>query len=227
MAEIRYVEGLYRMWDDLRERHPGLLIDNCASGGRRIDLETISRSYPLWRSDSQCCGQAMPVQDQVQTAGLSLYVPLHAGGCWSIDPYCFRSIATTGTNLCPDLAKFSVADARGAFAEMKALRPFYQGDFYPLLEITGSEHGWCAWQFDRPDLGRGFAVAFRRARSPYVTAEIALHGLDAQARYEVILAETFDPQPARTMSGSALARLRVTLDVAPSSVVIRYRKLPE
>jgi len=35
MTEIRYVEGLYEMWDELRAKHPGLLIDNCASGGRR------------------------------------------------------------------------------------------------------------------------------------------------------------------------------------------------
>ena len=208
MAEIRYVEGLYRMWDDLRQRHPGLMIDNCASGGRRIDLETVSRSYPLWRSDTQCCGKAMPVQDQVQTAGLSLYVPLHAGGCWSVDPYCFRSIATTGTSFCPDLAKVPAAEARRAIAEMKALRPLYLGDYYPLLEINASEHGWCAWQFDRPELGRGFAMVFRRAQSQYVTAEIALHGLDAKANYEVIFAETYEPKPARTMSGAELARLK-------------------
>ena len=227
MAEIRYVEGLYRMWDDLRQRNPGLTIDNCASGGRRIDLETVRRSYPLWRSDSQCCGKAMPVQDQGQTAGLSLYVPLHAGGCWGVDPYCFRSIATTGTNLCPDLAKLPAAEARRAIAEMKSLRPLYQGDFYPLLEIDGSERGWCAWQFDRPERGRGFAMVFRRDRSSYVTAEVGLRGLDAKAKYEVILAETYEPKPVRTMDGADLARLRITLDTAPASVLVTYRKLPK
>jgi alpha-galactosidase len=225
MAEIRYVEGLYRLWDDLRLRHPGLMIDNCASGGRRIDLETISRSYPLWRSDTQCCGKAMPVQDQVQTAGLSLYVPLHAAGCWGVDPYCFRSVATMGTHFCGDLARWPAAEARRAIAEMKALRPLYLADFYPLLEINTNEHAWCAWQFDRPELGRGFAMVFRRAQSEYVTAEIALHGLDAKANYEVILAETYKPQPARSMSGSELARLRITLDTAPASVLVTYRKL--
>jgi alpha-galactosidase len=225
MAEIRYVEGLYRMWDELRQRRPGLMIDNCASGGRRIDLETLSRSYPLWRSDTQCCGKAMPVQDQVQTAGLSLYVPLHAGGCWSVDPYCFRSIATTGTSLCPDPAKIPAAEARQAIAEMKALRTLYQADFYPLLEINTSEHAWCAWQFDRPELGRGFAMVFRRAQSRYVTTEIALRGLEAKANYEVVLAEKYEPKPGRTMSGSELARLKITLDTAPASVLVSYRKL--
>ena len=54
MTEIRHIEGLYEFWDELLRRQPGLVIDNCASGGRRIDLETISRSIPLWRSDWQC-----------------------------------------------------------------------------------------------------------------------------------------------------------------------------
>ena len=39
MAEIRYVEGHYRMWDEIRAAYPQLAIDNCASGGRRIDLQ--------------------------------------------------------------------------------------------------------------------------------------------------------------------------------------------
>ena len=60
MTEIRYIEGLYAFWDALRQRHPGLLIDNCASGGRRLDLETISRSAALWRSDFQCIAGLQP-----------------------------------------------------------------------------------------------------------------------------------------------------------------------
>ena len=67
-------------------------------------------------------------------------------------------------------------------------------------------------------------MVFRRAQSEYVTAEIALRGLDAKANYEVTLAETYEPKPARTMSGAELARLRITLDTAPASVLITYRK---
>jgi alpha-galactosidase len=46
MTEIRYIEGLYAFWDGLLERDPNLIIDNCASGGRRIDLETVGRATP-------------------------------------------------------------------------------------------------------------------------------------------------------------------------------------
>jgi len=43
--------ALCAFWDDLLRRHPHLIIDNCASGGRRMDLETMSCSVPLWRTD--------------------------------------------------------------------------------------------------------------------------------------------------------------------------------
>ena len=51
MKEIRHIENLYRFWDYLIERFPEMVIDNCASGGKRLDWETVSRSVPLWRSD--------------------------------------------------------------------------------------------------------------------------------------------------------------------------------
>ena len=49
----------------------------------------------------------------------------------------------------------------------------------------------------------------------------------AATRYEVVVAETYTPQPAHIMSGAELARLRVTLDTAPVSVLVTYRKLPK
>ena len=35
MTQIRHVTGFLAFWDELRRRHPHLLIDTCASGGRR------------------------------------------------------------------------------------------------------------------------------------------------------------------------------------------------
>lgn len=47
ICEIRYISGLYKFWDYLRSEFPNLFIDNCAGGGRRLDLEATSRSIPL------------------------------------------------------------------------------------------------------------------------------------------------------------------------------------
>ncbi len=91
MTEIRYIEGLYAFWDALVARHPGLMIDNCASGGRRLDLETISRSVALWRSDFQCRPDFNPAGMQGQTYGLSSWIPLSAGVARATDAYRFYS----------------------------------------------------------------------------------------------------------------------------------------
>jgi alpha-galactosidase len=229
ITEIRYIEGLYEMWDELLRRHPGLAIDNCSSGGRRIDLETISRSFALTRSDTIGCARPLPAQDQVQSAGLSLYVPLHSSGVWTFDPYCFRSVATTGTTICPNpLAKeFPMAQAKQAIEEIKALRDLWLGDYYPLTDINTSERDWCAWQFDRPEQGRGFAMFFRRSESPDSGMVAGLRGLDPKARYEVSFAETYDVKKTRVMTGEELGKLRVEIGSAPGSLVVTYRRADE
>ena len=51
-AENSYVQGYLEYFDTLLERVPGLIIDSCASGGRRNDLETMRRAIPLHKSDS-------------------------------------------------------------------------------------------------------------------------------------------------------------------------------
>ena len=227
MTEAHYIEGLYALWDDLRKRHPGLLIDNCASGGRRIDLETTRRSFPLWRTDAGGEGKPPPVWQQVQTGGLSLYVPISATSLWSFDPYTVRSGATTGAVLCMNLSdpSFSADDARRAITELKSLRPLTLGDYYPLSAITLDETQWCAWQFDRPELGRGYAVFFRRSASTVSALSAGLHGLEPKAAYEV---KFVDSGTQQTFTGAALAQgLSVVIPAAPGSALIEYRKLPK
>ncbi len=44
--------ALYRLLDELREAHPNLEIETCASGGGRIDLEILTRTDRVWPSDT-------------------------------------------------------------------------------------------------------------------------------------------------------------------------------
>ncbi|MHB1455443.1 MAG: glycoside hydrolase family 36 protein, partial [Armatimonadota bacterium] len=226
ISENMHIQGLYIMWDELRERHPGLWIDNCASGGRRIDLETITRSLPLWRSDTQCAGKSLPTWDQVQTAGLSLYVPLHSASVWSFNPYEWRSVATSGTNLCMDhrAPGFDMKGAKRAIKEAKELRQFWTGDYYPLVDISLDNDKWCAWQFDRSDLGAGFAMYFRRPKCPYIAMASGLHGIDPKAKYEVILV---DSKKKQIMTGKELCKMPIMIEKAPASVLLKYRKMAD
>jgi alpha-galactosidase len=97
MSEIRHIEGLYEFWDELLRRRPGLIIDNCCSGGRRIDLEATLRSIPLWQSDLQCSPAYNPVGTQAQHFGLSQWIPLHSTGAVRIgDTYDAQSALASG-----------------------------------------------------------------------------------------------------------------------------------
>ncbi len=42
----------YRLLDELRERHPGLEIESCSSGGGRVDLGILARTDRVWASDT-------------------------------------------------------------------------------------------------------------------------------------------------------------------------------
>ncbi len=234
MTEIRFVEGLYAMWDELVARHPGLPIDNCASGGRRIDLETISRSYALWRSDFQDVGVlSLPqplgtaaIASQVQTVGLGLYVPLSTNALYSFDPYSFRSAMTAGVQCYMDLRdpQLDRAQARAAIAELKELRKYYLGDLYPLTPVTTLPTDWCAYQFDRPDLRAGIALFFRRHASPYLGVEARLQALDPKAKYDWALTEDYSPPKWHAGTGAELAALQVHIAQAPGCVLVRYRR---
>ena len=73
MTENLHVQGYLAYWDALRRRHPGMLIDSCASGGRRNDIETLRRAVPLLRSDYQAFdgNPVYALGNQCQTYGLS------------------------------------------------------------------------------------------------------------------------------------------------------------
>jgi alpha-galactosidase len=231
ISEIRHITGLYALWDDLLARHPGLLIDNCSSGGRRIDLETISRSIPLWRSDVQCWPNFGATAMQGQTHGLGLWVPLSTGCCDREDTYVFRSALGPGMVLIMyeferDIKKhLSVPWLRERLAELTSVRKYFQGDFYPLLSFSLADDVWAAWQFDRPDLGEGMALALRRPASPFAVMIPKLQRLDPDAHYDVRDADTGNTQ---RVSGQDLCNsgLRIEINDQPGSRLLVYKRLP-
>ncbi len=223
ITENHYIEGLYAMWDDLRARNPGLWIDNCASGGRRIDLETLSRSIPLWRSDTECF-EGHDTWSQAQIAGLSTYVPFHAAGMWKLDAYSIRSVATTGGAAFSKIRASDLPMLKTAIDEIKRDRIYWSGDFYPLTPVNVDDTHWCAWQLHCPDRNEGLLQFFRRDKSPYPQLAVHLHGIDPAANYTVTFSEGYDVNETRTMTGKELAELHVTLQRPRSCVRIRYAK---
>ncbi|MCX6028418.1 MAG: alpha-galactosidase [Chloroflexi bacterium] len=230
--EIRHIEGLYAFLDDLVARHPGLLIDNCASGGRRLDLEMMARSFPLHPSDSYGWPDtsATLVFMQNLTNSLSLWYPVFLARVFDLTPYGLRGglgagmgVGCAGPTL-EDNQTLPLDLVRRHIQEELQVRKYFYGDFYSLTAPTLSRKEWAAWQFDRPDLGEGIVQAFRREDNEQDATSFKLHGLDPAAQYEVTDADT--KQVARAGGRALLEQgLAVTTSTRPAALLFRYRKI--
>lgn len=222
IREIRHIEGLYAFWDYLLERFPNLLIDNCASGGRRIDLESVSRSAPLWRTDYN---YGEPVGYQCHTYGLELYLPLHGTGVQNTDKFTFRSSLGTSIvfNWKISNASMSFYDIQNCMAEFEEVRPYFYEDYYPLTgagDIT-ADNIWMAYQLLRPSDQSGYIVAFRREACPSGSVTVKLMGLDPSRNYRIT---NKDNGESIVKSGAELASgFDLRSDQPRSSLLLKYQ----
>jgi alpha-galactosidase len=224
ISEIRHIEGLYAFWDSLLVRFPNLIIDNCASGGRRIDLETISRSSPLWRSDY---GYGEPDGYQNHTYGLNFYLPLHGTGLFNSSVYDFRSSMSSSMVMFWDIhsASSSIPKMKKCIADFKRLRPFYYGDYYPLSGANGltTDHMWLAYQLNRPEQGDGMVMAFRRKNAAGESFDVKLRGVNGTSEYEL---QDEDSGVKMIKSGKDLmAGIRLVSSQKQGSILLVYKVL--
>jgi len=223
MREIKYVMGLYDYFDTLTREHPGLLLDTCASGGRRIDFEMLRRCLVLTRSDYLWD----PVGQQCHTFGLSQWIPLTGIGAASTGPYECRSGMGSHFALAINTATTDAAgwtSVNGFLERYRSIRHLFQGDFYPLSPYSTEQKPWLAFQFDRPDLGEGVVQVFRRAECAEETWTGRLHGLDPQGSYRIT---DWDSSQPKTLTGRELQEKGLTVCVTskPGAGVLVYKKM--
>ena len=240
MTEIGYITGLYEMWDNLLAQHPGLRIDNCASGGRRLDIEMMSRSFSIWRTDH---GAADTLAVQAQTTGLAPWVPLtsadesnslsrpwmHPGPYTTPDSlYLVRLAYSAGFAASPGRSGPDqtawVSWVKQVIHEYREVQPYVYGDFFQQVPYTLGRESWTGWQWDRPADKDGLIILLRRPESPFPTINLNVQHLDLSATYEVELRRGLERARVKKMKGSDLAHMKVQLAQAPSSVLIFYRR---
>lgn len=198
MTEIRAVENFYRLWSELRRRYPHLLIDNCASGGRRLDFEANTHSVSLFRTDYLCYADCNAAGMQVQTAGLAPFVPLAGLVCCCGEPnwYNFLSSLAAGFALTPaQVEKLSeneeeMQQMRRKLQVLNRVRPLFTGDFYLLTSVSLDERDWFAYQMIDPDAGIGCVLSARRSECAMTAACYKLRSLDSSVSYLLEDAET-------------------------------------
>ena len=220
ITEIRYVEGLYEYWDALAERFPDSFRVNCASGGRRIDLESIQRFHVHQKSDYWFDSTV----DQATLFALSQYLPGGVVMCPinRLDDYSFHS--AMAASLClgwiADAPDFDRERAKQLTATYLELRDLLTGDWYPLTGYSRDAGQWLGSQYHRADLDRGLLLLFRREDCIDAELEVKLRGLDAEAVYRL---DFHGAGAAVQFSGAELMDcLKVAIADAPGSELVAY-----
>ena len=223
ITEMKYIEGLYKYWDYLLKRFPRLQIDNCASGGRRLDLETVSRATPLWRTDYR---YGEPLGYQCQTYGLNMFLPLSGTGMYETDFYRSRSGYSSAISMNFNLlgSGQDVAQMQRVFKEYKDIRPYYLKDYYPLSGFgdISADNIWVAYQLHDPATGSGYVVGFRRPGCSAGSYAVDLKALSPNGTYMVTNINTGESR--ELYGGDMINGYVLKLDEAPDSILIKYVK---
>lgn len=203
--------GLYRVLAELRRACPELMIENCASGGHRVDLGTLRHTHTNWVSDYT--HRAASVRQHVQGAGLVL--PLAHLNAWVLeerDIAAFRSRMGGAFGVSSFLARWLPEERdrlRVMIAEYATIRPYLSGARYLL---TGPWHqDWEVWQLVHPTEDSSVLLIFREGGAidrihvhPRAFTAVATTGVvrEEAPLTDAGIAVTF---PER---GSAIVRLR-------------------
>ncbi len=227
MTENLYVQGYLTFWGELRRRFPAMLIDSCASGGRRNDLETLRLAVPLHKTDYNYDDLATKQAFHHSLAAWFPYFGAYVLPVDTVDPYAFRSALASMTMLTYDLRRTDIdwRPLQRLTEEWRRITAagYFYGDYYPLSDYSRKADQWIAWQFDRPDQGRGLIQAFRREQCDEAVKYLRLSGLDPSVLYEVTDLERAE---ALRFSGKELMEkgLKVEIHDKPGAAVIVYQR---
>ena len=223
ITEIKHITGMYTLWDRLLAKHPHLLIDNCASGGCRFDIETVQRSIPFFRSDYQCNFNEEPEVLQTHNANFSCYLPYN--GCTSktkSDTYAIRSSYSSSwggafyNGIIQSMNEEDFKWAKAITDEYRRIRKYFAKDFYNHGSQVFDATSWAIWQYHDPETQSGIVMAFRRKNSPFVSVEIALKGTSENAEYAF---ENLDTNAVFCGNN----KLKITLEDKRSCVIFEYK----
>ncbi|GCB45647.1 alpha-galactosidase [Streptomyces sp. NL15-2K] len=213
----------YLDWlSELLDRHPGLVVENCASGGMRMDGATLAVAQLQSTSDQQD-----PLRYPAIAAAAPTAVPPEQGAVWAYPQPAFDDDLITFTlggallgriHLSGHLDRMSehqlglVRDAVGAY---RAIR----GDlgkavpFWPL-GLPGWTDEWLALGMRVPG-GPSYVSVWRRGGEPEL--HLPMEGLGKDVRAEIL-------HPSAPVAGSAAwdgDGLRVSLPRTPGVLLVR------
>jgi alpha-galactosidase len=166
LLQLKHVQGVWRVWEELRKRNPELVLENCSSGGRRFDLGTFGRAHIHHGSDFNFHNDIIRTQIHGANTVMPTYRVIHTctwGGSDFTDNY-IQSRFGGILRFSQDFAswpKDSLARVKKHIAVYKTIRHLLKEDFYAVFPQPKELTDWDGWQYHDPKTHEGFLIVFR------------------------------------------------------------------
>ncbi|HET6860882.1 MAG TPA: glycoside hydrolase family 36 protein, partial [Streptomyces sp.] len=210
--------------DGVLDRHPHLVLENCASGGMRWDHALLSRMQLQSTSDQQNLQLYAPIAASAPTASAP-----EQNAVWaypqpedSLDEVAFTmASALLGrihlSGRLPELAPAARASVHEAVAAYKAIRADlpHAVPSWPL-GLPAWDDPWIALALHTPETT--YLTVWRRPGTDATATLHLSHLRSSAARVDLLYPSTSRADPAWT---PGTAELRLTLPTAPSAVLLR------
>ncbi|MCH5198620.1 MAG: alpha-galactosidase [Oscillospiraceae bacterium] len=217
ICENHYVSGLYAYLDKLCEINPGLVIDNCSAGGRRLDLEMARRSIPLWRTDYNCEVHPDSLEaNQSHTYNLSLWMPVSGVNIDLSSDYAAISSIFSGN--------LFTYDSFGSefFGRYDEVRKAMVKNYYPVSCAGNKSSGITAMQYGNEETG--YMLIYKHEDEPSGEYSVSFSGLNSDDTYNIIHIDASSEGAGGSFSGEQLMRGAYSLSLfeGRAAFVIKY-----
>ena len=234
----RHFENLYGIFEEVLEKYPETALENCASGGGRNDLGTLSRFHYASQSD----WSLFPFSIRAVNA-MTLFLPPetlcyyhnhinHASGMANLDTHLRVALFCS-----PIFVGYGGQDADRSTAYFQKTREYTEllkgfcrsimisPDVYHHTPDIGllSDAQWCVLEYAKA--GKGYTGLFRLGSdADQKVYHLYLRGVKEDERYEVTF---YNSGTKRVIDGSNLIHegLRIRLEAKNTSELVLYERI--
>ncbi len=225
---VKHIHAVYDIVTMLKQKHPHVLFEACASGGGRVDYGILGIFDDFWTSDNTDAYDRLLIQSMYSTV-----YPIKAMRAWVTDcpnflshrhiPLAFRyhsaMLGTLGIGC--NILKFTEEEttlSQDMIQTYKAIRPIVQdGRFYRLKPISTNEYHAFGYVKGHEALAFVFLPQSKLGHTP---ARLKMRGLDANKTYTYEL-----DNEVLTKTGAYLMQHGITLRLTGDydSVLIQFK----
>jgi alpha-galactosidase len=242
--DIAHVQGLYEILDYLHHEFPNLIIENCASGGNRMDYALIRRTDIAWLSDQtdpsyrvryHVTGASYPfppeylnswlvesyfehmADGEKDPAQLRAWLRSRMMGAFGISTEMIGWSANVRAVVAEEIAQYETM--RDVIAHGKIYRLLPQTELYTNLELPEEPD---AAEFYDPSIDTGVVFLFG-GKQPWTTRRLIPKGLAPETTYQVL---SDDRAISLRRSGRQIAAQGITFryDASHPSTVVFIRR---